>query len=341
MPDTEKKCPLCGENAQCESSGHRDINRYDGCACGAYYAHEVALAMAADDIDAGRYKRLPALLYERTLRSGSVPLVVFQQPHLRDAKENVTFTDSISANDLLAQWPATVPERIERCLCNLANYKKEAGEIIELKIPKDKRTHVLFFSETYGEALYYLKALVDYGWVSDDSSAMQELLLVITPEGWRRVGELTGGAERHRNPAFVAMWFGKNPGVDRSAEMSDLFDKAIRPAIKNAGYHAKRADTYEHNEPIMDRVIDDIRKAPFVVAELTNNNPGVYYEAGFAKGQNIEVIYCCKNGHKPHFDVTGINQVIYQDLPDLQKRLASRILGTKGHGPHKFDLEGE
>ncbi len=93
----------------------------------------------------------------------------------------------------------------------------------------------------------------------------------------------------------------------------------------------------EHNDPIMGRVIDDIRKAPFVVAELTENNPGVYYEAGFARGQKIEVIYCRKDDHRPHFDVTGINQVVYKDAKDLQERLKNRILGTMGAGPHKFD----
>ena len=337
MPDTQKKCPLCGENAQCEPSGHRDINRYDGCACGAYYVHVTELPMAPGDIKGGKYKHLPALLNERTLRGDLVPLLVFIQSHLPEAKDKITFADPIFVDDLLAQWPGTVPERIDRCLCNLANYKKEAGEIIELKIPKDKRTYVLFFSETYEKARYYVKALDDYGWVltKGHSLAWQ---LVITPKGWARVGELTGGAERHRNPAFVAMWFGRD---EQREDMRKLFIDALLPAIKNAGYRAKRADTDEHNEPIMDRVIDDIRKAPFVVAELTSNNPGVYYEAGFAKGQNIEVIYCCKNGHKPHFDVTGINQVVYQDLPDLQKRLESRILGTKGRGPHKFDVEGE
>lgn len=338
MPDTQKKCPLCGENAQCESSGHGIIDLYKECACGAYYVDDRELPLAPGDIAAGKYQHLPALLNERILRGDRVPLLVFIQSHLPEAKDNIPFADPISVDDLLAQWPETVPERIDRCLCNLANYKKEAGEVVELSRGKDKKQDALLFAASHVEARYYINALIEIGWVSDDLSHQQAWRLVITPEGWARVGELTGGAERHRNPAFVAMWFGEDEQRD---DMRNLFNDAILPAIKDAGYPAKRADTDEHNEPIMDRVIDDIRKAPFVVAELTNNNPGVYYEAGFAKGQNIEVIYCCKDGHRPHFDVTGINQVIYQDLPDLKRKLESRILGTKGRGPHKFDVEGE
>lgn len=338
MPDTQKKCPLCGENAQWKSGGHGFIYFYKECACGAYCVDEREYPMVPSDIKDPKYKHLPALLNERTLRGDLVPLLVFIHSRLPEAKDNITFADPISVDDLLAQWPETVPERIERCLCNLANKKKEAGEAIELSEGKDKRRDALLFAANRAEAEYYINALVKYGWVSDDMSHQQAWELVITPKGWARVSELTGGAERHRNPAFVAMWFG---GDEQRDDMRNLFNDALLPAIKDAGYHAKRADTDEHNEPIMDRVIDDIRKAPFVVAELTNNNPGVYYEAGFAKGQNIEVIYCRKDGHRTHFDVTGINQVVYQDLPDLQRRLASRILGTKGRGPHKFDVEGE
>jgi hypothetical protein len=97
-----------------------------------------------------------------------------------------------------------------------------------------------------------------------------------------------------------------------------------------------RADTDEHNAPIMDRIVEDIRKAPFVVAELTDNNQGVYYEAGFAKGRGTEVIYCCPEGTKPHFDVTGINQVRWKDEADLRQKLEGRILGTMSRGPHRF-----
>jgi hypothetical protein len=335
MQNEDKKCRLCREKVQCTPSPHRDIDRYEECACGAYYAHKLALDMAGDDIRAGKYNHLPALLCERSLRGNSPPLLVFRQSDLREAKENVTFADSIVPDDLLAQWPETVPERIDRCLCNLSNYRKGAGEVIKWGVHEDKRRDTLLFATGHDESRYYITALEEYGWVTLDGSQMNPYELVITPEGWARVGELTGGAERRLNPAFVAMWFG---GKEQCDDMSKLYNDAILLAINDTGYHGKRADTDEHNEPIMDRVIEDIRKAPFVVAELTENNPGVYFEAGFAKGQGIEVIYCVPNdkGKKPHFDVSGINHVRWDNLVDLRKRLENRILGTMGHGPHQF-----
>ena len=67
----------------------------------------------------------------------------------------------------------------------------------------------------------------------------------------------------------------------------------------------------------------------------SENNPGVYYEAGLAEGQKIEVIYCCRDGQETHFDVTGINRVIYKNSKELQERLENRIVRTMGEGPHK------
>ena len=119
--------------------------------------------------------------------------------------------------------------------------------------------------------------------------------------------------------------------------MSDLCETCIAPAVEEAGYKVKRADTDEHNDPIMDRVLADVRRAPFVIAELTENNAGVYYEAGFARGLETPVIYCVPGGCRPHFDVSGINQVRWTDQQELRVRLRDRILGTIGRGPFERD----
>ena len=154
-------------------------------------------------------------------------------------------------------------------------------------------------------------------------------------KAWR-YDELTRGQADSRNPVFVAMWFG---GEDHKEEMTLLFDTQIKLAINKAGYNALRADTDEHNEPIMDRVHDYIRQAPFVVAELTKNNRGVYYEAGFARGLGTEVIYCSSKEtlEHLHFDVTAINIVIWDTPEDLCERLERRILGSIKRGSYSSD----
>ena len=86
----------------------------------------------------------------------------------------------------------------------------------------------------------------------------------------------------------------------------------------------------------MDRIIDLIRAAPFVIADLSDDNRGVYYEAGYARGLGRDVIYLVREGGaKPHFDVSGVNHVRWSAHDDLRRRLENRILGTKGRGVHQ------
>jgi len=70
------------------------------------------------------------------------------------------------------------------------------------------------------------------------------------------------------------------------------------------------------------------------------NRGGVYYEAGFAAGLGIPVIYTVhkpwleekdENGvriNKLHFDTEHMNHIIYDDADDLKKKLINRIRAT-------------
>lgn len=65
-------------------------------------------------------------------------------------------------------------------------------------------------------------------------------------------------------------------------------------------------------------IIDDImrvkiRDAKFVIADLTHENRGSYWEAGYAEGLGKPVIYICESGkfedHSTHFDVNHCTTV--------------------------------
>ncbi|MCH7808580.1 MAG: hypothetical protein IIB60_05095 [Planctomycetes bacterium] len=214
----------------------------------------------------------------------------------------------LAVEDLLATWPSTVPEKIERGLCNLINSVRHSTVPgTDISLDQHVNRPFLFFADNRQTFDYFVNAMVDYHWLKQHYAANGLVSgcrqVCVTPEGWRKYDELTRTEGSAKNPVFVAMWFG---GDKQQKEMLSLFEGALEPAINDAGYHAKRADTDEHNEQIIDRIVTDIRRAPFVVAELTDNNPGVYYEAGLAQGQNKTVIYCAPRGHEEaHFDVRG------------------------------------
>lgn len=134
--------------------------------------------------------------------------------------------------------------------------------------------------------------------------------------------------------AFVAMWF--DPSVNQ------IYEEAIAPAIRDAGFEPIRIDRKEHNNKIDDEIIAELRRSRFVIADFTSailereGRPeaiargGVYYEAGFAHGMRIPVIWTCRSDmiSLVHFDTRQYNHIDWKDAADLKKRLYDRIRAT-------------
>ncbi|MBI4716850.1 MAG: hypothetical protein HY763_03525 [Planctomycetes bacterium] len=241
----------------------------------------------------------------------------------------------MSIESLLCEWPSTVPELIDRAFCNLArmvspNGEPRFGTQLERKRGGMKKP---CFSRDDREERYVISALMSSGYIDTDGKHSTEWSIQITPEGWARFDALTRTEANRDNPVFVAMWFGDKKQTDK---MNKLFDEAISPACQATGWKAKRADKDPHNNPIAGHIMQSIRVAPFVIADLTENNNGVYYETGFATGCGRTVIFCCPedDAKNVHFDVRDINQVRYKNSAELQHKLEDHILRTMGRGPH-------
>ncbi len=143
----------------------------------------------------------------------------------------------------------------------------------------------------------------------------------ITPAGWAYLETF-----RHPNPdskkAFVAMWFDE--------KMEEIYDSHLRKAVEKAGFKPIQIGRKEHNNDINDEIIGEIRSSKFVVADFTGNRGGVYYEAGFAHGLNLEVIHTCQEDQLKdvHFDINHRNIIKWKDGEDLYNKLLNRIKAT-------------
>ena len=100
-----------------------------------------------------------------------------------------------------------------------------------------------------------------------------------------------------------------------------------------------RIDRKEHVNKIDDEIVAEIRRARFVVADFTHGDTGarggVYYEAGFAHGLDIPVIFTCRKDRLDdvHFDTRQYNHIVWETPEELQDRLAKRIAAVLGDGP--------
>ena len=150
----------------------------------------------------------------------------------------------------------------------------------------------------------------------------------ISPSGWDYIHSL-GRINPGSQIGFCAMWFDER--------MEVVWTKAIQPAITDAGFEPKRIDQHPHNNRIDDEMISMIRRSRFLVADLTGNRAGVYFEAGFAFGLQLPVIWSCRDGRlgRVHFDNRQYNFVLWQEgnLEQFRTALRYRIEATVGRGP--------
>ena len=182
--------------------------------------------------------------------------------------------------------------------------------------------------EKEGQLRYMIEQLQEMGLVDGESYTAPR----ITIAGYRRLEELRG-IQASSDQAFVAMW------LDDS--MDKAWQEGFKPGIEEAGYKPLRIDRKEHNNKIDDEIVAEIRRSRFLIADFTSEpekaRGGVYYEAGFAKGLNIPVIFTCREDRLEdvHFDTRQFNHIVWVNPEDLRKKLADRISATVGDGPHR------
>ncbi len=179
-----------------------------------------------------------------------------------------------------------------------------------------------------------LQFLTDYligkGWLEESTEAT--IGLIVTVAGYTRLAELERAATVS-SQAFVAMWFDES--------LQDAWTKGIKPAIENAGYSPIRIDNQEYIGRIDDEIIAEIRRSRFIVADFTQGEDGarggVYYEAGFAHGLDIPVVFTCNKDSidDVHFDTSYYNHILWRSPEELRDRLENRIAAVIGDGPLK------
>ena len=184
------------------------------------------------------------------------------------------------------------------------------------------------------ELRYLLNYLIEQGWLTPPNGAggVEAIHVTITFVGYAHLAKLEK-VKVDSSKAFVAMWFNKS--------LDPAFEDAIEPAIKDAGYTAVRIDNTDFLGNIPDKIIAEIRRSRFIVADFTQgdkgNCGGVYYEAGFARGLGIPVISTCSKDtiDKVHFDVRQQNHILWENPEELRGKLTDRITAVIGDGPLK------
>lgn len=244
---------------------------------------------------------------------------------------------------LLQQYPKTPLEILDRTLLNLGQLNDFPGSEFEVRALKENRQKpetIIAFTNDWDKQLSLFSLLEDEKFIKinlDPVDAYKELTgtkrissiqrrdavpLIILPKGYQRIRELQSTASGNERQAFVAMWF--EPTREKYYESMDK-------AARDAGFEkCLRIDNKEHNNKICDEIIAEIRRSQCVIADFTGHRGGVYFEAGFAMGLGIPVIWLVEEKEigNIHFDTRQYSHIAYKDENDLYARLKARILAT-------------
>lgn len=243
----------------------------------------------------------------------------------RDNKFFPIYTHSDIESMTEARDPS-VREKLQILLIYLAGLTMYPGQQI---LFDSKHDYSVLCAKNPAEATFYQPALEEQGLLSAVTTADLSRPCWLTASGWQELERIQQlGAES--SYGFIAMWF------DHSQDAVKL---TIESAIKNSGYVPIRIDQKEHVNRIDDEMIAQIRQSKFLVADLTGQRNGVYFEAGFMLGLGRPVIWLCHEAdlENVHFDARQYNTINYQSDEELKSRLQNRIEAILGRGPHKQD----
>ena len=119
-------------------------------------------------------------------------------------------------------------------------------------------------------------------------------------------------------------------------DFDDLYDNVIVSVCEKFGYKSIRADKCYASSPIIQDIIREIANASLVIADITMDNPNVFYELGYAHALEKPTILLADEKKRDllPFDVRGYRTIFYQntiggkkEIEDLLYKYVENIQG--------------
>ena len=266
-------------------------------------------------------------VYERLVQKGIDPakrITCYVSPDTKPAHEFGTILKSRCYNwESLASSGLDVPETIEladvviviggtegtKCAANwaritrkpllpLTNFGGSAAEIFE----EELKDFDIRYSDRIEKSEYEILNQItsDLARVAKDTVSLATKTVI----------------SRH---VFVIMSYSEDP------KLCDAYE-SFQTICKEYEYECIRVDSASPIDRIVPEIFANIKRAAFVIADLSEPRPNVYFELGFAKGLRKPVIVTAYKGTPLPFDVADIPTIFWEGQKQLKDRLRQRLV---------------
>jgi hypothetical protein len=308
------ECPICNEtlNSKVEKTEGPTAS-YDCPRCGKF----ILFGTMVDSIGNTWFD-----LYRRSVlshklrcrqRVGESPITIVEA-ELKDWRLDDPLPSPAEQADRLIQW--------------IGEHQGPPGEHIQLPVSEVSAWIGATISKDFNKGLDWIlrqdevKRLLDF---AGRARGMYDLLW-LTMAGWERY-EAIKRAQVESRRVLMAMKF-------HDDELNRVVNDYFKPAVARAEFELRLLTDGQPAGLIDDQLRVALRTSRFVIADLTHGSKGAYWEAGFAEGLGLPVIYTCRKkewtAQKSHFDTNHLVTIVWdpENLDDAAKNLTATIRAT-------------
>ena len=131
---------------------------------------------------------------------------------------------------------------------------------------------------------------------------------------------------------FIVTAIGES-GTPTRERADNVYRYLIAPVCEELGYKPVRVDHVNAVDNINATIINYLKTAPMVIADMTDHNPNAFYELGFRQALELPLVPIIKVVERLTFDVMTTSTVFYDtDLSKIEEskeNLKSKIQSFK------------
>lgn len=281
-------CPVCNlELVNPETSGSNSV-QFECPRCGKF------------SLTGSLISTLPYTLSSTANADAKISHAIQTMQRDKNGAELNTFT----IDEILKRSLPSPREQVDIFIRWLAENTEGPGKTIEIL----SHTHQSIIGATSEDGFaLILSHLLDTGILIGQRYGGGNAEVGLSFEGWDRYEDLLSGIASYRR-AFMAMKFGDN-------ELDRVLENVFKPCVVQTGFELLRLDDVPKAGLIDDRLRVEIQTSDFIIADLTHDNLGAYWEAGYAEGLGKPVIYTCEKekfeSASTHFDTNHHLTIIW------------------------------